>query len=183
LKFALALYLLFPVAVYAASPVPVGVLTSPPGWRLDPFGSGKMEYHRGYDIACPVGTPVRPMQAGTICYAGPRKGYGNLVAVDHENGYVTMYAHLSRILVRLGSKVTMDTVIALTGNTGRSRGPHLHLEYRMWPQESRPYQNQAPVAAPQHTDQQEPPGDNQLVSSKSHQDVDNLLSDGWNAGM
>jgi murein DD-endopeptidase MepM/ murein hydrolase activator NlpD len=134
LKFAaLAQCLLLPVAVYAVSPVPAGKITSLPGWRVDPFGNGVMEYHRGYDIACPVGTPVRPMQSGTVCYAGPRKGYGNLVAVDHGNGYVTLYGHLSRITARLGSKVTTDTVIALSGNTGHSTGPHLHLEYRVWP--------------------------------------------------
>lgn len=116
-----------------AYPVAGGRLTSTPGWRQDPFGSGKMTYHRGWDIALPVGNPVRPTQNGVVYYSGPHKGYGWLVAVDHGTGYVTMYGHLSKILVPAGTRVTTDTVIALTGNTGRSTGPHLHYEIRKWP--------------------------------------------------
>ena len=116
-----------------AQPVQFGRMTSTPGWRKDPFGSGKLAYHSGYDIACPSGTPVYPTQSGTVSYAGPYKGYGNLVAVDHANGYVTMYGHLSRILVPLGQAVTPETTIALSGNTGRSTGAHLHYEIRAYP--------------------------------------------------
>lgn len=116
-----------------AQPVPFGRMTSTPGWRKDPFGSGKLAYHRGYDIACPSGTPVYPTQSGTVSYAGSYKGYGNLVAVDHGNGYVTMYGHLSRVLVPLGQPVTPETTIALSGNTGRSTGAHLHYEIRAYP--------------------------------------------------
>ena len=182
MKLILALFLLFPTMVSAASPVPEGTISSVPGWRMDPFGSGKMEYHRGYDITCPIGTPVRPMQAGTVSYVGPHKGHGNLVAVDHGNGYVTMYAHLSRILIQLGSKVTTDTVIALSGNTGHSMGPHLHLEYRVWPGVAFAHKDQQ-IPNEQQAHPEETWVDYQLVSAKSHADEEKLLPGGWRSGM
>lgn len=118
---------------YAVQPVPFGQITSTPGWRKDPFGSGRLLHHNGYDIAVPIGTPVTPTQAGTISWADKYRGYGYLVAVDHGNGFVTLYGHLSRVLVAVGMPVTTETVIALSGNTGRSTGPHLHYEIRRWP--------------------------------------------------
>lgn len=118
---------------HAVQPVPFGQITSTPGWRKDPFGSGRLLHHNGYDIAVPIGTPVNPTQAGTVCYAGKNRGYGYLVAVDHGNSYVTLYGHLSRIMVKVGMPVTTETVIALSGNTGHSTGPHLHYEIRQWP--------------------------------------------------
>ncbi len=96
------------------SPVDNGKVTSGVGWRIDPFGSGRMTYHSGYDIAVPVGTPVHPTQAGTVYFAGPYKGYGNLVVVEHGQGYVTMYGHNSEILVKAGEKVDTATVLALS---------------------------------------------------------------------
>lgn len=115
------------------SPVDGGVITSGVGWRLDPFGSGRMVYHNGYDIAVPAGTPVYPTQAGKVYFAGPYKGYGNLVAVDHGNGYVTFYGHNSVVKVTVGQTVDTNTVIALAGSTGRSTGPHVHYEVRQLP--------------------------------------------------
>ncbi len=114
-------------------PVDSGRVTSVRGWRLDPFGSGKHEFHQGWDIACPKGTPVYPTQAGIVSLAGRYKDYGLLVAVDHGNGYVTLYGHNSRLLVRIGQQVDSNTCIALSGSTGRSTGPHVHYEVRMWP--------------------------------------------------
>lgn len=105
-------------------------MTSGIGWRLDPFGSGRMVYHRGIDIAVPPGTPVYPVKKGTVYYAGPYKGYGNLVAINHGNGYMTLYGHNSELKVTAGQKVDSKTVIALSGNTGRSTGPHVHFELR-----------------------------------------------------
>ncbi len=115
------------------SPVDNGTVTSGVGWRIDPFGSGRMTYHSGYDIAVPVGTPVHPTQAGTVYFAGPYKGYGNLVVVEHGQGYVTMYGHNSEILVKAGEKVDTATVLALSGSTGHSTGPHVHYEIRQLP--------------------------------------------------
>ena len=127
--------LLLPLPALAArqSPVDGGVITSGKGWRLDPFGSGRIVYHSGYDISVPVGTPVHPTQAGTVFFAGPFHGYGNLVAIDHGNGYLTYYGHNSELLAKAGDKVTPDSVIALSGSTGRSTGPHVHYEMRRLP--------------------------------------------------
>ncbi len=126
---------LLPHSALAArqSPVDGGVLTSGVGLRLDPFGSGRIVYHSGYDISVPAGTPVHPTQVGTVFFAGPFHGYGNLVAIDHGNGYLTYYGHNSELLVKPGDKVGPDTVIALSGNTGRSTGPHVHYEMRRLP--------------------------------------------------
>jgi len=115
------------------SPVDGGVVTSGVGWRLDPFGSGRMSYHNGYDIAVPIGTPVYPVEAGTVYYAGTYKGYGEMVAVDHGNGYVTIYGHNSQLKVKVGDRVETTTVLALSGSTGRSTGPHVHYELRQVP--------------------------------------------------
>ncbi len=124
--------LLWPAASWGArqSPVDSGVVTSGKGWRLDPFGSGRIVYHSGYDISVPVGTPVHPTQSGTVFFAGPFRGYGNLVAIDHGNGYITYYGHNSQLLVKPGDRVDQDSVIALSGNTGRSTGPHVHYEMK-----------------------------------------------------
>jgi len=115
------------------SPVDGGVLTSSPGMRLDPFGSGRMVMHNGWDIAVPSGTPVYPTQEGTVYFAGVYKGYGNMVAVEHGKGYISLYGHNSEILVKPGTHVTTKTVIALSGSTGRSTGPHVHYEVRQLP--------------------------------------------------
>lgn len=127
--------LLLPALAAASRQLPVdgGTVTSGIGWRLDPFGSGQMTYHRGVDIAVPEGTPVYPTQRGTVTFAGPYKGYGNLVAVDHGNGYVTLYGHNAAIRVTAGQAVDTKTVIALAGSTGRSTGPHVHYEVRQIP--------------------------------------------------
>lgn len=116
------------------SPVDGGHITSGVGWRLDPFGSGRHFWHNGYDIAVPSGTPVYPTQSGEIYFAGPYKGYGNLVVVEHGKGYVSLYGHNSEILVKPGQQVDSNTVIALAGSTGRSTGPHVHYEIRQLPQ-------------------------------------------------
>ncbi len=126
------LLLLLPGVSLAARSLPVdgGTITSGIGWRLDPFGSGRMIYHRGIDIAVPEGTAVYPVQKGTVYFAGPYKGYGNLVAVNHGNGQMTLYGHNSLVKVTAGDRVDSSTVIALAGSTGRSTGPHVHFELR-----------------------------------------------------
>jgi murein DD-endopeptidase MepM/ murein hydrolase activator NlpD len=89
-----------------------------------------MVYHRGVDIAVPVGTAVHPTRPGRVAFAGAYKGYGNLVAVTHGDGTATLYGHNSTILVQVGDQVTEETRLALSGNTGRSTGPHVHYETR-----------------------------------------------------
>lgn len=104
-----------------------GVITSTKGMRSDPF-NGKLTHHNGLDIAAPSGTPVKPVAPGTVIFSGWKGGYGNTVILDHADGMVTVYAHHSSNSVREGDQVGMNSVIALTGSTGRSTGPHLHFE-------------------------------------------------------
>lgn len=126
---------LLPGLAAAARRLPVdgGTVTSGIGWRPDPFGSGRMVYHHGVDISVPEGTPVYPTERGTVLFAGQYKGYGNLVAVGHGNGYVTLYGHNAKLLVTPGQAVDTKTAVALSGNTGRSTGPHVHYEVRQAP--------------------------------------------------
>lgn len=108
-------------------PVPKGVLTSPFGFRWGTF-------HTGLDIAAPVGHPVIACAEGKVIFTGTRKRfrrYGNTVMLDHGKGVYTYYAHLSEINVKKGQTVRKGQKIALVGNTGRSTGPHLHLEVRV----------------------------------------------------
>lgn len=108
-------------------PVPHGVLTSPFGFR---WGS----FHKGLDIAAPIGNPVLACADGRVVFTGSQKRfrrYGNTVLVDHGKGAYTYYAHLAKVLVKAGQVVRKGQKIALVGNTGRSTGPHLHLEVRV----------------------------------------------------
>ena len=109
-------------------PVENGVVTSGIGWRLDPFGSGKFVFHRGIDIAVPVGTPIRATRKGRVVFAGERRGYGATVVVEHSNGDRTLYGHNSAIRVSAGDLVETWTMLAFSGNSGRSTGPHVHFE-------------------------------------------------------
>ena len=103
-------------------------VTSEFGYRQDPTGSG-MEGHTGLDIGVAVGTPIRAVKDGKVLFVRYKQtGYGYHVAIDHGGGLVTLYAHCSEILVTEGEKVKAGDAIAKSGNTGRSTGPHLHLE-------------------------------------------------------
>lgn len=104
-----------------------GVITSGVGMRIDPI-DGKLRHHNGIDIAISEGTPVRPATSGIVIFSGQRPGYGYTVLVEHDNGMITLYGHNSRLAVTQGQPVDADTVIAFSGNTGRSTGPHLHFE-------------------------------------------------------
>lgn len=104
-----------------------GVITSGVGMRVDPI-DGKLRHHNGIDIAIPEGTPITPVAPGVVVYSGQRPGYGNTVLVEHANGVISLYGHNSRLEAIQGQAVERDTVIALSGNTGRSTGPHLHFE-------------------------------------------------------
>ncbi len=108
-------------------PVNTGYISSPFGWRIDPF-TGRDELHEGIDFAAPMGTPIHAVAAGIVTWAGPRGGYGNMVQIDHGNGYSTRYGHASKILVHVGETVQRGDVIALVGSTGWSTGPHVHFE-------------------------------------------------------
>jgi len=89
-------------------------------------------WHRGIDLAGKLGDPVYAADAGTVMWAGPNSwGYGNLIVLDHGNGWVTLYAHLSQIYVRCGQQILQGAVVGVVGSTGRSTGPHLHFETRL----------------------------------------------------
>lgn len=104
-----------------------GRVTSAFGRRKDPF-TRKNRFHKGVDISCPVGTPVKASASGRVIFAGVKGGYGKLIILEHRNGYRTLYGHLHRFVVKKGDQVTQGQKIALSGNTGRSSGPHLHFE-------------------------------------------------------
>lgn len=85
--------------------------------------------HPAIDMVTPVGTQVKPVMAGTVkMTSNDRFGYGNHVIVDHGNGYESLYAHLSKVSVKEGQRVELETNLGNSGSTGRSTGPHLHLE-------------------------------------------------------
>jgi len=99
------------------------------GNRKDPFTGGRA-FHSGLDFAAPSGTAVLSAASGVVSFVGERSGYGKVVEVEHGNGLVTRYAHLSAYLSRKGQQVQIGTPIAKVGSTGRSTGPHLHFEVR-----------------------------------------------------
>jgi hypothetical protein len=104
-------------------------LRAPVGDSFGPRGTG---FHPGVDLPAPAGTPVGAAAAGRVVFAGYETGgYGRLVEVAHGNGVVSMYAHLSRISVRVGASVGVGTRVGLVGSTGEATGPHLHFEVRV----------------------------------------------------
>lgn len=107
-----------------------GVLKSSYGVRLDPF-SGEGAFHKGIDLAAPKGTPVRVTADGVVEKAQWDGGYGKLIVVDHGNGVETYYAHLASVLVVPGLEVRKGQIIAFSGGTGHTTGPHLHYEVRL----------------------------------------------------
>jgi murein DD-endopeptidase MepM/ murein hydrolase activator NlpD len=104
-------------------------LTSDFGPRVDPF-THHVAFHSGLDFGGPWGSTVAATAPGTVVYAGPRGGYGNMVEVDHGYGIRTRYGHLSSILVRVGTRVAKGAPVGRLGSTGRSTGPHVH--YEVW---------------------------------------------------
>lgn len=89
---------------------------------------GSTRHHSGVDLAAPSGTPIYATGRGVVTKSGWGTGYGNYVEIDHGNGYITRYAHASRLNVGVGERVSAGQVIANVGCTGRCTGPHLHFE-------------------------------------------------------
>ena len=115
------------------SPTPLG--TGKFVWPTNSHLIGGNPYawwHRGVDLAGNLGDPVYAADAGTVMWAGSNSwGYGNLIVLDHGNGWQTFYAHLSQVYVRCGQKVVQGAALGSVGSTGRSTGPHLHFETRL----------------------------------------------------
>jgi murein DD-endopeptidase MepM/ murein hydrolase activator NlpD len=102
-------------------------VTSDFGYRMHPVLGGRA-HHNGIDFEADIGDPVRSAGNGLIKFAGWKAGFGNVVEIDHQNGYVTLYAHNSAFVVKEGDIVRAGQVVAKAGSTGRSTGPHVHFE-------------------------------------------------------
>lgn len=113
-----------------SSPVRAGYNSSSYGWRIDPF-NGHKAFHEGLDFPANTGAPILAAADGIVSAADQTPDYGNIVKINHGSGLETRYAHASKILVKVGERVTKGQQVALVGNTGRSTGPHLHYEIRL----------------------------------------------------
>ncbi len=111
----------------AGRPVRKGWISSQFGRRTDPF-TGRQAWHKGMDIAGKEGAEVIAVGSGVVIWAGRRSGYGQLVEINHGNGYATRYAHNKEIIVKVGDIVSKGQAISLMGSSGRSTGPHVHFE-------------------------------------------------------
>ncbi|MGO4708801.1 M23 family metallopeptidase [Chryseobacterium sp. 2TAF14] len=132
-----------PKTASTASPTPtnstaknVAVSKTPTEKNNAPAEADQMQFHKGLDIAVPFGSDVVATAAGKVIFAGQKGGYGNCVIVSHGNGLATLYGHLSQLVAKTNDKVKVGQVIAKSGNSGRSTGPHLHYEV---------HKNNAPV--------------------------------------
>lgn len=114
---------------YLASPLQFTRVSSGYGMRFHPVHGGQRA-HLGVDYAAPTGTPVRTIGDGVVAFAGEQRGYGNVVFITHRKQHTTVYAHLSRIGVRTGQRVSQGDDIGAVGCTGTCTGPHLHFEFR-----------------------------------------------------
>ncbi|MDP5208990.1 M23 family metallopeptidase [Microbulbifer sp. 2205BS26-8] len=111
----------------AGRPITRGWMSSRYGYRTDPF-TGRRTWHKGVDFAGKMGSDVVSVAAGVVTWADERHGYGQLVEINHGNGYSTRYGHNSALKVGLGDVVRKGQVIAQMGSSGRSTGPHVHFE-------------------------------------------------------
>ncbi|MCK5245570.1 M23 family metallopeptidase, partial [Candidatus Bipolaricaulota bacterium] len=106
-----------------------GELVSEFGWRVHPV-LGDRHHHEGIDLDVPEGTTVHAAAAGEVYFYGEQPGYGNVLIIEHANGFYSLYGHLSDSFVFAGQYVEMGQAVARSGNTGISSGPHLHFELR-----------------------------------------------------
>ena len=116
-------------ATPSIAPIDRGWVSSSFGYRMDPF-TKKRKMHHGLDISAATGTPIYSTASGRVVYAKFYGSYGYTIKLDHGYGYITIYAHMSKMDVRKGDIVKRGDVIGKVGNTGRSTGPHIHYEVR-----------------------------------------------------
>ena len=110
-------------------PIEGGWYSSNFGWRIDPI-TGVRAFHEGMDFMAETGTPAHAAAGGMVIYSDLHSQYGNMVEIDHGNGLITRYAHLSKRMVKNGDVVLSGGTVGAVGSTGRSTGPHLHFEVR-----------------------------------------------------
>lgn len=108
-----------------------GRISSPFGWRRNPFGGKRRRFHSGLDIAAPRGRSILAASGGRVVHSGWMSGYGKTVVIVHSNGMSTLYGHCSSLVVKRGSIVRRGQLIARVGSTGRSTGNHVHFEVRI----------------------------------------------------
>jgi murein DD-endopeptidase MepM/ murein hydrolase activator NlpD len=108
-------------------PIKLGWISSYYGTRTNPF-TGHLQFHKGMDFASKSGSDVLSVAGGVVTWSGDRYGYGNLVEINHGNGFVTRYGHNQKNLVKVGDTIKKGQKIAEMGSTGRSTGPHVHFE-------------------------------------------------------
>ncbi|MDH5633754.1 MAG: M23 family metallopeptidase [Gammaproteobacteria bacterium] len=113
----------------AGWPTQGGWISSHFGLRADPF-TGKRSFHEGIDIAARMDSPILALADGVVTWSGERSGYGVMVEITHGQGYTTRYAHAGSTLVSLGDRIARGQPVAKVGTSGRSTGPHLHIEIR-----------------------------------------------------
>jgi murein DD-endopeptidase MepM/ murein hydrolase activator NlpD len=123
-------HLLTEVAIMPMGYPRVSTQTSNFGFRSNPFDGEGAEFHPGIDFRGKQGDPVKCTASGEVVFAGRAGGYGNCIRIKHVNSIETVFGHLSRILVKVGQKVSVGDKIGLVGSTGRSTGTHLHYEIR-----------------------------------------------------
>lgn len=111
----------------AGRPVKKGWMSSRYGRRTDPF-SGRVAWHSGVDFAGKQGADIVAVASGVVTWSAERYGYGNLIEINHGNGFITRYAHCKENLVKVGDVVKKGQIVALMGSSGRSTGPHVHFE-------------------------------------------------------
>ena len=130
--FASALIILLALAPTSSVSTPLDTLhvVSGFGERSDPI-TGRSTFHKGVDLRASRGATVRALQGGVVVFSDKYKGYGSLVVVSHGEGVTSHYAHLNTRFVGIGDRVERGTALGTVGNSGRSTGPHLHLEIRV----------------------------------------------------
>jgi murein DD-endopeptidase MepM/ murein hydrolase activator NlpD len=118
------------MAIPSGKPTAAPMLSSSYGYRSDPF-NGHAAFHAGLDFPGHYGQPILSAAPGKVSFVGQRQGYGNVVEIDHGNGLMTRYAHLSGFASHVGQAVARGDAIGRMGSTGRSTGTHLHFEVRL----------------------------------------------------
>ncbi|OGA68752.1 MAG: hypothetical protein A3G81_00825 [Betaproteobacteria bacterium RIFCSPLOWO2_12_FULL_65_14] len=132
---------------FLRSPLEFSRVSSGFGMRRHPIARA-WRAHKGIDYAAPIGTRVRAVGDAVVDYAGPRGGYGKVVILRHHGAYSTVYAHLSRIAVKRGTRIAQNDTIGFVGMTGWATGPHLHYEFRVGGEARNPFSIAMPAALP-----------------------------------
>jgi len=132
---------------FMRAPLEFSRVSSGFGMRVHPIAKA-WRAHQGIDYAAPTGTRVRAVGDAVVEHAGPRGGYGNVVILRHQGQYSTVYAHLSRVAVKRGTRVSQNDTIGFVGQTGWATGPHLHYEFRIGGHARNPFSIAMPAALP-----------------------------------